>query len=302
MPYFHLVFAIPAILGAIAYQNKTRVYGLLLKAAAEALVTFASDRQHLGADIGITAVLHTWGAALQHHPHAHCIVPGGGISPDGKRWIACKATLFRPDVLSRLFRRLFLDGLTAAYQAGELQFFNDLVTLKDPSKFTATLTAQWLVYSKKPFAGPRQVLGYLARYTHRVAITNNRLIAIDETHVSFRWRIYRSSGRYRNKVMRITIAEFIRRFLLHVLPNGFHRIRYYGLLANGHRASKLAHCRSLLDLPAAATPLREDHDGASRERVREPPPCPCRGGRMQIIETFNGLLSRPYHVRRLDGL
>jgi hypothetical protein len=306
VPYFHVVFTLPTALGAIAYQNKVKVYGLLLKAAAETLTTIAADRKQLGADIGVTAVLHTWGQNLQHHPHAHCIVPGGGISPDGKRWIACKRGLFVPDVLSRLFRRLFLEGLTAAFDAGELQFFTDLVGLNDPKAFAATLallrTTEWRVYAKKPFAGPKQVLAYLVPYTHRVAITNSRLLDLDQTHVSFRWKDYRASGGDQSKVMRIEIAEFIRRFLLHVLPNGFHRIRHYGLLANGHRADKLALCRSLLDVPPAPINRNNNDDTDPVAPNREPPPCPCCGGRMKTTESFNGPLSRPYHVRRLDAL
>jgi hypothetical protein len=306
VPYFHLVFTLPAAIGPIAYQNKVKVYGLLLKAAAETLSTIAADRKHLGADIGITAVLHTWGQNLQHHPHAHCIVPGGGISPNGKRWIACKPGFFLPDVISCLFRRLFLEGLTAAFDAGELQFFTDLVGLNESGAFASALaplrTTEWVVYAKEPFAGPKQVLAYLARYTHRVAIANSRLLEVDETHVSFGWKDYRESGDPESKVMRITIAEFIRRFLLHVLPNGFHRIRYYGLLANGHRADKLALCRSLLDVPSAPMDHSNDDDTDPCAPSHEPPQCPCCGGRMKIIETFNGSLSRPYHVRRLDAL
>src|ERR1700680_3155407 len=244
VPYFHLVFRLPAAIGAMAYQNKAKVYGLLLKAAAETL-TIAADRKHLGADIGVTAVLHTWGRQLQYHPHAHLLVPGGGISPDGKSWVACKPGFLRSGRhLSDLFRRLFLEGLTAAFDAGELQFFRDLVGLNEAKAFAAALaplcTAEWRGYAKKPFAGPQQVLAYLARYTHRVAIANSRLLDLDETHVSFHWKDYRESGDHQSKVMRITIAEFIRRFLLHVLPNGFHRIRSYGLLANGPRADKVA--------------------------------------------------------------
>jgi hypothetical protein len=306
VPYFHVVFKLPAALGAIAYQNKVKVYGLLLKAAAETLTNIAADRKHLGADIGVTAVLHTWGQNLQHHPHVHCIVPAGGISPDRKCWIACKRGFFRPDVLSRLFRRLFLLYLTAAFDAGELQFFTDLVGLNEPKAFAAALAplcrTEWLVYAKKPFAGPKQVLAYLARYTHRVAIANSRLLDLDETHVSFRWKDYRTSGDHQSKVMRITIAEFIRRFLLHILPSGFHRIRHYGLLANGHRADKLALCRSLLDVPFAPMERNNGDDNDPSAPKQEPPPCPCCGGRMRIIESFNASLSRPYHVRRLDAL
>src|ERR1700682_1036476 len=257
VPYMHLVFKLPAAIGAMAYQNKAKVYGLLLKAAAETLLAIAADRKHLGADIGVTAVLHTWGLNLHHHPHAHCIVPGGGISPDGKRWIACKPGFFPPEELSRLFRRLFLEGLTAAFDAGELQFFTDLVSLNEAKAFAAALaplrTTEWLAYAKQPFAGPKQVLAYLARYTHRVAIANSRLLDLDETHVSFRWKDYRESGHHKSKVMRLEVGEFMRRFLLHVLPDGFHRIRHYGLFANGHRANKLALCRTLLDVPSSPT-------------------------------------------------
>ena len=307
VPYFHLVFRLPAALGPIALQNKALMYGLLLKAAAETLITLAGDRKHLGAKIGVTAILHTWGRQLQYHPHAHLLVPGGGISPDGKSWVACKPGFLRPGRhLSDLFRRLFLEGLTAAFDAGELQFFRDLVGLNEAKAFAATLaplrTAEWVVYAKKPFAGPEQVLAYLARYTHRVAITNSRLLDLDETHVTFRWKDYRESGDHQSKVMRITIAEFIRRFLLHVLPNGFHRIRSYGFLANGHRADKLALCRSLLDVPSAPMDRNNDDDNDPAAPSHEPPPCPCCGGRMKIIETFNGPLSRPYHVRRPDAL
>jgi hypothetical protein len=302
VPYRHLVFTVPAAISAIAYQNKAKVYGLLLKAAAETLTTVAADRRHLGADIGITAVLHTWGQNLHHHPHVHCIVPGGGISPDGKRWIACGPGSFLPvRVLSRVFQNLFLEGLTAAFKAGELQFFTDLVSLNDAKAFASTLaplrTTEWVVYAKEPFAGPKQVLAYLARYTHRIAIANSRLLELDQTHVSFLWKHYRENGVRKNKVIRIQVAEFIRRFLLHILPSGFHRIRHYGLFANGHRAEKLALCRTLLDVPCAP-----DDDADLVATNHEPPPCPCCGGRMKVFESFNGPLSRPYHVRRLDAL
>ena len=307
VPYFHFVFKLPSAIGAMAYQNKAKVYGLLFKAAAETLTTIAADRKHLGAKIGVIAVLHTWGQTLQHTPHLHCVVPGGGISPDGTRWIASKPGFFLPvRVLSRLFRRLFLEGLTAAFEAGELQFFADLAPLNQAKAFAATLaplrTAEWLVYAKKTFPGPEQVLAYLARYTHRVAITNSRLLNVDETHVSFRWEDRRKCGGHKGKVMRITIAEFMRRFLLHVLPNGFHRIRHYGLLANGHRADKLILCRSLLAVASAAVDRNNDEDNKLGATDYEPPPCPCCGGRMKVIESFYGSVCRPYHVRRLDGL
>jgi hypothetical protein len=237
----------------------------------------------------------------------HCIVPGGGISPDGKRWIACKTGVLLPvRVLSRLFRRLFLEYLTAEFEAGELQFFTHLIGLNEPKTFSNTLAplarAEWGIYAKKPFAGPKHVLAYFARYTHRVAITNSRLLALDESHVSFRWNDYRQTGGHKSKVMRIAIAEFIRRFLLHVLPNGFHRIRHYGLLANGHRADKLVLCRSLLGVPSAPMDRNNEDDNGPGAPNHEPPSCPCCGGRMKIIESFYGSLSRPYHVRRLDAL
>jgi hypothetical protein len=301
VPYFHVVFTLPAKIGAIAYQNKAKVYGLLFSAAAETLTTIAADPKHLGATIGLTAVLHTWGQNLDHHPHIHCIVPGGGISPDGERWIPCRAGFFLPvRVLSRLFRRLFLQHLDAAHANGELQFFNDLAGLKEASASRAYLAplrkTEWVVYAKRPFAGPKQVLAYLARYTHRVAIANSRLISLSDGKVCFRWKDYRESGH--SKVMTIEAGEFIRRFLLHTLPEGFHRIRHFGLFANGHRADKLVLCRKLLEVP----PTSAEHDGDEHGAVdNDPPPCPCCGGRMRIIETFDGPFSRPYHVRRFDS-
>jgi hypothetical protein len=307
VPYFHVVFTLPAKIGAIAYQNKAKVYGLLFKIMAETLTTIAADPKHLGAEIGITAVLHTWGQNLDHHPHVHCIVPGGGISPDGERWVHCRPNFFLPvRVLSRLFRRLFLEGLEALHAAGDLQFFTDLVDLKDPSTFRTYLAllrkTEWVVYAKRPFAGPKQVFAYLARYTHRVAIANSRLVKIDEGHVSFRWKDYRENGSHKSKTMRLPAGEFIRRFLLHVLPDGFHRIRHFGLFANGHRAKKLTTCRALLDVPVATPDCAGQEEKAipASEDV-ELPPCPCCGGRMRIMETFDGPYSRPYHVRRLDG-
>jgi hypothetical protein len=304
VPYFHVVFTLPAAIGAIAYRNKAKVYGLLLAAAAETLTTIAADSKHLGADIGVTAVLHTWGQNLNHHPHVHCIVPGGGISPNRGRWVRCRPHFFLPvRVLSRLFRRLFLQRIEAMHTAGELQF---LAELKAQHAFQAYLAplrkTEWVVYAKQPFAGPKQVLAYLARYTHRVAIANSRLLDLDEAHVSFRWKDYRESGRHKSKVMRLEVGEFMRRFLLHVLPDGFHRIRHYGLFANGHRADKLALCRRLLDAPSAPADRDNNDDNGQTAPNHEPPPCPCCGGRMKIIETFDGPLSRPYHVRRLDAL
>jgi hypothetical protein len=285
--YFHVVFTLPAKIGAIAYQNKAKVYGLLLAAAADTLTTIAADPKHLGADIGVTAVLHTWGQNLDHHPHVHCIVPGGGISPAGERWVPSRPNFFLSvRVLSRLFRRLFLSRLAELHAAGELQFFGDLAELADKARFddylAPLLAVEWVVYAKRPFAGPEQVLAYLARYTHRVAISNHRLVAIDDTHVSFRWKDNRQNARSKSKVMRLDAGEFIRRFLLHVLPDGFHRIRHYGLFANGHRADKLALCRKLLDVPSAVN----DEHGGDAVHDNDPPACPCCGGRMQVIETF----------------
>jgi len=296
VPYFHVVFTLPAQIGAIAYQNKAKVYGLLFKAAADALITIAADSKHLGVDIGVTAVLHTWGQNLDHHPHLHCIVPGGGISPDGKSWVRCRPAFFLPvRVLSRLFRRLFLEGLQALHVAGQLQFFNYLAHLNDASAFRAYLAplrkTEWVVYAKRPFAGPSQVLSYLARYTHRVAISNNRLVSMDGGKIRFGWKDYRDNGK--RKTMTLEAGEFIRRFLLHVLPDGFHRIRHYGLFANGHRAEKLALSRKLLD----AIPPSADSDDigvdATVTSTNEPPPCPCCGGRMRVIESFDSPLSRP---------
>jgi hypothetical protein len=286
--YYHVVFTLPAPIADIAYQNKAEIYAILFKAAAETLITIAADPKHLGARIGLTAVLHTWGSAMTHHPHAHCIVPGGGLSPDGARWISCRPGFFLPvRVLSRLFRRLFLEKLAAAHEAGRLHFFSDHAPLVERHAFATYLAPlrkiEWVVYAKRPFAGPQAVLAYLSRYTHRVAIANSRLIARDDNAVTFRWKDYRAKGRDRHKIMTLASDEFIRRFLIHVLPSGFHRIRHYGLFANGGRAENLARARELLRvLPAQGEPSDTDPD--------EPPvhslPCPCCGGRMVIIETF----------------
>jgi len=292
IPYFHVVFTLPAEIGAIAYQNKAKVYGLLFKAAADTLTTIAADPKHLGADIGFIAVLHTWGQNLDHHPHVHCIVPAGGASPDGTQWIRCRPNFLLPvRVLSRLFRRLFTERLVALHRAGELQFFGNLASLVNGDAFSAYLAplrkSEWVVYAKRPFAGPRQVLAYLARYTHRVAISNSRIQSLSDGRVCFRWKDYRQNGKAKN--MTLTADEFMRRFLLHVLPDGFHRIRHYGLFANGHRGEKLALCRKLLDVPAAAPDCLGDDDAGSAHS--EPLPCPCCGGRMKIIESFDGMRS-----------
>ncbi len=231
VPYYHVVFTLPASIGAVAFQNKSPVYDLLFRTAAQTLTTIAADPKHLGARIGLTAVLHTWGSALTHHPHVHVIVPGGGLSLDGSRWIACKPGFFLPvRMLSRLFRRLFLEGLAALHAAGRLVFLGDLARLADKAAFDAVLAplrrSEWIVYAKRPFAGPKAVLAYLARYTHRVAISNSRLMELDDKGVTFKWKDYRVEGRDRFKTMTLAAHEFIRRFLLHVLPSGFHRIRH----------------------------------------------------------------------------
>jgi hypothetical protein len=286
--YYHVVFTLPAPVADIAYQNKAEVYGILFKAAAETLITIAADPRHLGARIGLTAVLHTWGSALTHHPHLHCIVPGGGISPDGGSWISCRPGFFLPvRVLSRLFRRLFLEKLTAAHEAGRLKFFGEHAGLVDHDAFAAYLTplrkVEWVVYAKRPFAGPEAVLAYLSRYTHRVAIANSRLIAFDAKEVTFKWKDYRAKGRDRQKLMTLASDEFIRRFLIHVLPQGFHRIRHYGLFANGGRSENLAQARQLLAVETPHDePVTETHDPGQTLSQ----PCPSCGGPMAIIETF----------------
>jgi hypothetical protein len=297
VPYYHVVFTLPAAIGAVAFQNKAAVYDLLFRTAAETLTTIAADPKHLGARIGLTAVLHTWGSALTHHPHVHVIVPGGGLSPDGSRWVACKKDFFLPvRVLSRLFRRLFLEGLAALHAADRLAFFGDLAPLAEKSAFDAALAPlrrpEWVVYAKRPFAGPQAVLAYLARYTHRVAISNSRLIALDEKGVTFRWKDYRIKSRDRFKTMTLAAHEFIRRFLLHVLPSGFHRIRHYGLLAGAMRADNIERARQLL---AAAEKPPQPSREADNPADDLPPArrCPCCGGRMIVVETFEG--PRPWH-------
>jgi predicted Zn-ribbon and HTH transcriptional regulator len=285
VPYYHVVFTLPAAIADIAYQNKAVIYDLLFKASAETLITIAADPKHLGARIGITSVLHSWGSAMTHHPHVHMIVPGGGISLDGERWVACRPGFFLPvRVLSRLFRRLLLEKLIAAHKAGHLKFFGNHAALVDAQAFATYLAplrrAEWVVYAKRPFGGPQAVLAYLSRYTHRVAIANSRLIACDRAGVTFRWKDYRADGR--QKVMTLATGEFTRRFLIHVLPQGFHRIRHYGLLASGTRADNIARARRLLDVPEAG-------DTNCAEATEPKPlsqPCPCCGGRMIIIERF----------------
>jgi len=283
--YFHVVFSLPAEVADIAAQNKAAVYDLLFRAASETMTTIAADPRHLGARIGITAVLHTWGSALTHHPHIHMIVPGGGISLDGERWVSSRPAFLLPvRVLSKLFRRLFLAGLAELHAEGRLQFFGAQAGFAERSAFLRRIALvrqkPWVVYAKPPFAGPAAVLAYLSRYTHRVAISNRRLLALDERGVTFRFKDYRRDGAERYRTMTLTADEFIRRFLLHVLPKGFHRIRHYGLLASAGRRDNIARARELLAAPPPAEPP------APVEAPDLRPPCPCCGGRMLILETF----------------
>jgi len=297
VPYFHVVFTLPPRIGAVAYQNKAVIYDLLFKASAETLLTIAADPKRLGVKIGFTSVLHTWGSAMTHHPHVHMIVPGGGISLDGSRWIGSSEDYLLPvPVLSRMFRGKMLAMLKAAHEAGRLQFFGPHAQLADKAAFKAFLeplyTTKWHVYAKRPFAGPEQVLAYLARYTHRVAISSSRLIGADQQGVTFKYKDYRIEGPGRDKTMTVAPGEFIRRFMLHVLPKGFHRIRHYGLLARSRtKADTIARARALIEL---ATPVqqpqpstKQDHAPAGTEAIDKPiHPCPCCGGRMVIIEMF----------------
>ena len=297
VPYFHIVFTLPTEIGAIAYQNKASIYALLFKAASETMLTIAGDPKHLGAKVGITAVLHTWGSAMTHHPHVHMIVTGGGVSPDGSRWIGSRPDYLVPvEVLSSLFRGRMLGMLINAHHAGRLQFFGNYKHLAAKAAFKAYLgplwKTDWFVYAKRPFAGPEQVLAYLSRYTHRVAISNSRLISADQSGVTFKYKDYRIEGPDRYKTMTLDPGEFIRRFLLHVLPKGFHRIRHYGLLANGTvtRADKLARARQLIAATGQVEPARKPPEDATGEETTRPDgvdhPCPHCGGRMLIIERF----------------
>src|SRR4249920_1411493 len=288
--YYHVVFTLPAPIAELAYQNKAVIYGLLFDIAAETLLTIAADPKHLGAQIGATLVLHTWGSALTHHPHVHGIVAGGGLSPDAERWMACRPGFFLPvRVLSRLFRRRFLEELAKAHHSGQLHFFGEYTALAEASAFANWLAAlreqEWVVYAKRPFAGPAAVLAYLSRYTHRVAISNRRLVAFDERAVSFRWKDYRAKSKTRYQTMTLSTEEFMRRFLLHVLPSGFHRIRHYGLIANAGRRNNLARARELLHVvPTAAQP-----PALVEAPLAVVPPtfvCPHCGAAMIVIETF----------------
>lgn len=284
--YYHVVFTLPAPISAIAYSNKAAIYRLLFDVAAETLLTIAADPKRLGARIGATLVLHTWGSAMTHHPHVHGIVPGGGLSPDGERWVACRRGFFLPvRVLSRLFRRRFVEELEKLHRAGQLRFFGDDARLADAVVFAQWLaplrTSEWVVYAKRPFAGPQAVLAYLSRYTHRVAISNRRLIRVDEQGVTFRWKDYRIKGRTRQKTMTLSPDEFMRRFLLHVLPSGFHRIRHYGLLANAGRRRHLACVRDLLNAPQPE-PVSDDAPVAAIPTFI----CRCCGGMMHVAEVI----------------
>jgi hypothetical protein len=287
--YFHVVFTVPAEVADIAFHNKAVVYDLLFQAATETMLTIAADPRHLGARIGITAVLHTWGSAMTHHPHIHMVVPGGGISLDGERWISSRVAFLLPvPVLRKLFRRLFLTRLIELHAADRLHFFGDHVALNERPSFLRYLAPlrkkKWVVYAKPPFAGPEAVLAYLSRYTHRVAISNRRLISLDEAGVTFRYKDYRRDGAERQRTMTLPADEFIRRFLLHVLPKGFHRIRHYGLLASAGHKTNIARARELLAVPALTA--TED---LSPEPY-SPPPCPCCGGRMVVIEIFQRIV------------
>jgi len=299
--YFHVVFTLPEEIAALSYQNKEVMYGILFRATSETLRTIAADPKHLGAEIGFFAVLHSWGQNLRFHPHLHCVVPGGGLSPDGTRWIPCRPGFFLPvRVLSCLFRRLFLELLEKAFADGQLQFFSALEHLRENLAFRRYLAPlgnrDWVVYAKKPFAGPQQVLDYVGRYTHRVAIANNRLLDIENRQVHFRYKDYRDGGQ--QKTMTLSADEFIRRFLLHVLPDGFHRIRYYGFLGNRYRQEKLQQCRQLLGMIRETTPdqstpryYRDRYQALTGSSLWE---CPvCHQGRMMVIRVIDPFASRP---------
>jgi Putative transposase/Transposase zinc-binding domain len=304
--YFHVVFTLPEEIAVIAYQNKVVVYNLFFQATAETLRTISADPRHLGADIGFFAVLHTWGQNLMHHPHLHCVVPGGGLSQDKQRWIPCRSGFFLSvRVLSRFFRRCFLESLERAFSAGELNFYSALAPLHSREAFQQYLAPvrqkEWVVYAKPPFAGPEQVLDYVGRYTHRVVISNNRLLDMEDGQVRFRWKDYANDNQ--QKTMTLTADEFIRRFLLHTLPIGLQRIRYYGLLSNRHRTENLARCRDLLKMPipttapgepAPALDYRSRYESLTGQSLYQ---CPaCREGCMRLIK----LLPRGNTVAVID--
>ena len=293
MRYFHLVFTLPKPIANIAHQNKREIYNLLMRASADTVIKIAADPKHIGARAGMISVLHTWGSAMTHHPHVHMVAPGGGLSTDGSKWISSRKNFFLSvRVLSRLYRRLILEGLTRLHKAGKLRFFGDLADLADKAAFKAFLKPMrkinWVVYAKEPFAGPKAVLAYLSRYTHRVAISNSRLIRVDERGITFRVKDYRLKGAGRHTTMTLATSEFIRRFLIHVLPRGQHRIRHYGFYGNGNRAANIARIRRLL---GAKTPDREYANDDSINDADQPPrvlalPCPCCGGQLIIVETI----------------
>ena len=301
--YFHVVFTVPPAIAEIATQNKAVVYGLLFRAVAETLRTIAADPRHLGAEIGFFAVLHTWGQTLVHHPHLHCVIPGGGLASDGSGWVACRPGFFLPvRVLSRYFRRVLLAALEDAFESGQLHFAGRLQSLSDPRHFAEHLRpareTEWVVYAKRPFAGPEQVLDYLGRYTHRIAISNQRLCSLHDDSVRFRYTDYRRAGASRKKIMTLTATEFIRRMLLHVLPPGFHRIRHYGFLANRNRQQKLTECRRLLCTPPpaaeagpVATDYRDRYEALTGRSLRR---CPrCHDGNMQAVDHLAGAWGCP---------
>jgi len=296
--YYHVVFTLPAPIAALAYQNKAVVYAILFRAAAQTLLTIGADPKRLGCRLGVTLVLHTWGSNLSHHPHVHGIVPGGGISLDGERWVACREGFFLPvRVLSRLFRRLFLEQLRLAYDQGDLHCHGDLDSLSDAAAFADWLKplrqVEWVVYSKRPFAGPEAVLSYLSRYTHRVAISNSRLLGFDDQSVTFKWKDYRAKGKARYKTMTLAADEFIRRFLLHVLPTGFHRIRHYGLFANTCRQANLSKARALLDAVPSPKPDdvagTEDDSTSATSVPQDTYLCPDCGAPMVVVDVFAGI-------------
>ncbi len=306
LDYYHLVFTLPSQVNDLAYQNKSVVYAILFKAVTQTLSLIAANPRHLGAKIGATLVLHTWGSAMTHHPHIHGIVPGGGLSMNHDKWIACKPNFFLSvRVLSRLFRRLFLELLMQAYQEGKLHFFNNLSKIKSEKQFFYWMKPlkkkEWVVYAKKPFAGPKAVLAYLSRYTHRVAIANSRLVKMDKQGITFKYKDYRQKGTQQAQMMTLSADEFIRRFLIHVLPSGFHRIRHIGFLANARRKNNLATIRELLSAEHTTknTSGEEEKENAgSIELEKQETPlttftCKLCGSIMVIIET----LERSYKPR-----
>jgi hypothetical protein len=297
--YFHVVFTLPEQLARIAFHNRKVVYDILFRATAQTLATIARDPQHLGAEIGFFAVLHTWGQNLLHHPHLHCVVPGGGLSPDGERWVSCKPGYFLcVKVLSRLFRRLFLEQLRTAFRKGKLRFFGELAELRRQvcfSRYLAPLQqAEWVVYAKRPFGGPLQVLDYLGRYTHRVALSNQRLLDVKDGEVTFQWKDYRAKGREKSRVMTLAGDEFIRRFLIHVLPRGFQRIRFFGLLSNRNRKAQLAQCRLLLSAPVLSLlPDPEDYRSVRRPLTEQTIRCCPSCGKGEMIRVLTLAPARP---------